>query len=434
MQKRINIKAAIVLFISLVSTNLAMGKGEDALSNFTPYSMFGLGTLASPTNSMNMGMGGIGVGVRDNHYINIMNPASITERDTLSFMFDVSFSMKNIYSKDGVTTSAYNTATIQSLMFTTPLYKKSAMAFGIQPYSEMGYEVESEELDTKLVADYGDIRYKKYGSGSLYEAFFATAMDIRNFTVGAQFGFIFGSLDRSSDVVFGTLESLSSIYTDWSYQPTAYTLKLGLQYHKEFGENKDRSLTLGATWRLQSRLTGLIKNTSWATRAESVSDTTYYSKERFSLDIPDEISFGASYRKRDKWMVGFDIKYQDWSGAQSISQTGIVSKLQAASSARVGFEYTPNKYDIRYYLKRITYRVGAYYEKSYLNVNGNSVDAKGFTIGLGFPVYRLNNALNFSVDVGQRGSLNNGLIKENYVNFVLNISLHDIWFIKQLYQ
>ena len=41
-------------------------------------------------------MGGLGIGVRDNRYINYNNPAAITERDTLSFMQNFSSSQSFI--------------------------------------------------------------------------------------------------------------------------------------------------------------------------------------------------------------------------------------------------------------------------------------------------------------------------------------------------
>jgi hypothetical protein len=65
---------------------------------------------------------------------------------------------------------------------------------------------------------------------------------------------------------------------------------------------------------------------------------------------------------------------------------------------------------------------------------GNQVGAAGITIGSSFPIYRLYNALNWSLDLGQRGSLKNGMVKEFYFQVHINVSLHDIWFVKKKYQ
>jgi hypothetical protein len=56
------------------------------------------------------------------------------------------------------------------------------------------------------------------------------------------------------------------------------------------------------------------------------------------------------------------------------------------------------------------------------------------------PVFRLYNAVQIAVDFGQRGALENGffkddtgLIREYYFNLHVSFSLHDIWFLKVLY-
>ena len=98
-----------------------------------------------------------------------------------------------------------------------------------------------------------------------------------------------------------------------------------------------------------------------------------------------------------------------------------------ARSFRLGFEFIPNMYDLKYYFKRVTYRFGAYYDQTYMNFGGNRINAAGFTFGMSLPIYRLYNAFNVAVDFGQRGSTKNNLVRERYVQFVINISLHDLW-------
>lgn len=419
----------------LFATFSLHGQNVDGVNTCTPYSMFGLGELSDATHATSKAMGGIGVGIRDNRFINIMNPASLTARDTLSFMFDVGLAQKNIVSKNTTTKSAYNTGTIQSIIFSTPLYHKSALAFGIVPFSDMGYDVENYENDSEILAKYGDVQYNQYGSGSLYQGFIAGAFDWGKYlSFGAQAGVYFGSLDRHSDITFNTKESMNSTTSYWTYEPYGYSLKLGVQYSRLMGEKQDAMLTVGATWRLSSKMRGDDESYFISATHLGDLDTAYYHKERLVVDVPFELGLGVSYRKFDKWMAGLDVKYSKWSGNSSLSTKGLDVSLQNATSVRAGFEFVPNRYDIRYYFKRITYRCGVYYDRSYLKMNGQSIDSKGVTLGFSFPVNRLYNAFNLAVDFGQRGTTGKGLVKENYVNFTLNISLHDLWFIKQLYQ
>ncbi|MNY13615.1 hypothetical protein D3C86_1467580 [compost metagenome] len=53
------------------------------------------------------------------------------------------------------------------------------------------------------------------------------------------------------------------------------------------------------------------------------------------------------------------------------------------------------------------------------------------TFGLGLPLGYTRFAiskLNFTTELGRRGTLTNGLVQENYINFHLGITLNDTWF------
>ena len=80
------------IFLSTLSLN---AQTTDALGTYSPYSMFGIGEIVKEGTAFNLSMGGIGIGVRDNRFINYVNPAAITERDTLSFMLDFGMYQKN---------------------------------------------------------------------------------------------------------------------------------------------------------------------------------------------------------------------------------------------------------------------------------------------------------------------------------------------------
>ena len=61
------------------------------------------------------------------------------------------------------------------------------------------------------------------------------------------------------------------------------------------------------------------------------------------------------------------------------------------------------------------------------------MDAYGFTFGMSMPIFRWYNAISWSVDMGQRGSLDLNQVRERYVQFNVNLNLHDLWFIKRKY-
>lgn len=435
MQKnRINSILSILLVLFFIGNGHVVNAQEtDALGTYTPYSLYGLGEISKPGTAMNKGMGGIGTGLRNNRYINSMNPASITARDTLAFMLDFGMDSKNIYSSDGNNKSAYNTFSVNNFVFTAPIYKKSALIVGINPYSNIGYKFEATENDPYLVSKYGDIKYQKYGEGSISQLFLGAAMNItKNFSVGAEYIYYFGAMDRYSNVNFNSDASLRNLQTGFDYALGASSGMVGLQYFGKLDKEKNIELTLGATYRFATKLKGDFAKFTYA-KGASVDTIMHEEIDNFHANIPEEIAVGFTVKKKDKWMFGADYMRQDWTG--EYFETAVSDFRYEATTAnyfKAGFEFTPNKYDIRYYMKRVTYRLGAYYEQSYMKVNGEQVNSAGITVGMSLPV-KMYNAVNFAVDFGQRGSVTKNLVRERYVKFILNISLYDIWFLKYRY-
>ncbi len=427
------IKRTFVLVLSLFCALGLKAQTTDALGTYTPYSLFGIGDIIKQGTAVNRGMGGIGIGVRDNRFINYINPASITERDTLSFMLDMGINQKNYYNSDGKVKSAYNTFNLQNVIFTAPIYKKSALIVGITPFSNIGYKFESTETDNALVAKYGDIKYQKYGEGSINQFFVGAAFNLfKKFSLGAEYIYYFGAMNKYSNILFNTDATLRNLNNGWDYGVSAHSGKLGLQYFTKIGKNLD--LTVGATYRFKSNLKGDLTRFSIASQGSYKDTIVYDVYNNPQMNIPGEIGLGVSFKKKDKWMLGFDYMRQDWSNSKLLDVIGVNFSPMAADNFNLGFEYIPNKYDIRYYMKRVTYRAGLYYEESYLKINNKQVNSFGVTLGMSLPIYKWYNAINLAVDFGQRGSLQNQLVRERYIKFLINISLHDIWFVKHRYQ
>ena len=71
-------------------------------------------------------------------------------------------------------------------------------------------------------------------------------------------------------------------------------------------------------------------------------------------------------------------------------------------------------------------------KKTGLKINGESINEFGISFGVGLPVGNnfLSNA-NLGFEFGNRGTTNKNLIKENFINFQLSLSLNDRWFQKR---
>ena len=60
-------------------------------------------------------MGGVGIATRNRRYINYLNPAAVTARDSLAFMADMSVSQSNKFFSQGDLNSGSNTFNINSI-------------------------------------------------------------------------------------------------------------------------------------------------------------------------------------------------------------------------------------------------------------------------------------------------------------------------------
>jgi hypothetical protein len=254
----------------------------------------------------------------------------------------------------------------------------------------------------------------------------------RNFSIGAEGIYYFGTIDRRSDILFNSDATYRTINTGSDYVISSLAAKFGIQYKKNFEDGL--SFTAGATWLMGRSLSGDYTRYAYATNVNGIRDTIYSNKtESAMMEIPSELGIGFSIRKKDKWLVGADYTRQDWTNAGFAATPGVDFSTSVSNSFKLGFEYIPNRYDIRYYSKRITYRGGLYYDQTYMKLNGRQVNSMGVTLGATLPLLRLYNGVGISVDMGQRGSLKNNLVRERYVMFNLSFSLHDLWFIKYRY-
>lgn len=79
------------------------------------------------------------------------------------------------------------------------------------------------------------------------------------------------------------------------------------------------------------------------------------------------------------------------------------------------------------------YRLGASFTRTQIEVAGTDINQYGISMGLGFPLIKSRSKINVAVELLQRGTTKNNLIKEQYINFHLGFAFNDIWFIKRRY-
>lgn len=427
----------------LAALLLAAGVGAKAQTygSYTPYSIFGVGDLASPGTAYNKSMGGVGIAGRSHRFLNPLNPASITARDSLSFMADYSLFQDNKIFRQGDMKSASNTMNVADCIISFPIWRSSAMMIGIMPYSDTGFGYSYLVEDPNIIGSTGNISYTASGRGSIYQAFAAAGVTFwRRLSLGAEFIYHFGKIEKTFYETFSDA-SYNGASNGHILQLSAPAGKFGIQYEQPLGRRS--SITLGATYKTAARLGGNIESYCYST-GTAASDTLYHrSGAPGGVFLASEKGVGLSFRFADKFMAEFDYTRSDWRNTGLDTREGMKLSREGQPSIfgtslseayRLGFEYVPNRSDIRYYYKKIAYRAGAYWKRDYFTVNSNPVNAYGITLGATLPVFRLYNGLTVGMDFGQRGTIRNDLVRETYFNFSIGFNIHDIWFVKNRYE
>ena len=434
-----------VLFVFFMTICVLSFAQDGTYGAYSPYSIYGVGDISKEGTAYNKSMGGVGIATRNRRFINYLNPAAVTARDSLAFMADFGISEKNTLYHQGDMKSAKNTFNIYDFILSFPIWRSSAFMVGITPFSDVGYDFSRVETDKNIIGNTGNITYSSYGKGSVYQAFIgAGATFWKRLSVGAEMIYYFGNIDKVTNMDY-TNSSYRSVNSGHDLTVRGVTGKFGLQYEQRLGGNV--SMIVGATYRMKTNVKGYSTSYRFANQS-SVSDTLSYRVDTLAqnnIGFGDELGVGLSIKGGEQWSVEFNYLRSDWtkSGFESVGGFSSVSSRPNTQNAvfsstvsqsfRVGFELVPNRNDIRYYLKRCSYRAGFYYDKSYYKLNGENVNNMGITIGVTLPVFRWYNGISIGVDFGQRASTRNNMIREQYVMFNLGFNIHDIWFQKTQY-
>jgi len=165
---------------------------------------------------------------------------------------------------------------------------------------------------------------------------------------------------------------------------------------------------------------------------EYVIDTVVYNPEhKGKVVLPQKLGVGFTYQKADRWLVGADFEWQNWNKYEAF---GVPDSLTDSWRVALGAQIIPKHTSISSLLKRMTYRVGARYNHSYLSIDNTPINEFGISFGVGFPMKKSKTGIDLSMEIGRRGTTKNQLIQENFINFTLGVSIQEIWFYKKQYQ
>lgn len=397
----------------------------------SPYSRFGIGDLSDNNNAWNSSMGEIGFGVRSNYHINYSNPASYTAFDSTSFLFEGGAMSTQVTLNSNIQSVSRNYATLGYLVFGFPVTKWWRTSFGLLPFSDVGYNVEN--IDD--VAGIGKITRFYGGSGGINRFYWGNGFKLfKNLSIGVNASYLFGSMIRQAEAVFPDSIYYTNMKVNNYITVSDIYLDYGLQY--QFKLKKDIRMTAGVVFGTNTPINAKADMVAYTffqgtSGIEYPKDTLQQtSAYKGTLIIPAMFGLGFSFDSPDKWLVGADFKWQNWKKFRAFD---INDSLVNSFQIKAGAEIVPNVNSYTNYLKRIRYRLGFFYNSTYLQLRGKHLNEYAVSIGFGLPLRGVKTMLNLGAQFGTRGTTESNLIKESYFKFIIGFSIYERWFVKRKY-
>lgn len=376
-------------------------------------------------------MGGISNGLQDPTTINMQNPASFAAINATTLELGVNSSTLRL-SNNSVDQVSLN-ASMSYLGFAFPISKKWGLSFGLLPYSRVGYKIVDEQT---AQTDIGDIpvNYIYSGEGGLSKFYIGNGFKLtKNLYAGFNASYLFGNVShlRISEYP-DTVLSINTRINNSVYIGDVY-LDYGLQYKIALAEKK--KIVLGYSGALAQRLGA--RSTTLAdryyylgTRMYTLDTVQYTVGEKSSVTLPMTHSLGFSFQKENHWLIGLDAYYGNWSDYRSSFDA---YRLSNSMGLAIGGQIIPKYTAIGNYLKNIEYRAGAHAGRNPLTINNTAIDEVGASVGFGLPLVKVRSKVNIAAEYLRRGTTNNNLLKEEYLNFHLSFILNDTWFQRRKY-
>lgn len=408
----------LIVFASIFVSITTWGQDNTA----SPYSYYGLGEVKFKGTQDTRSMGGLAI-TGDSIQLSLMNPASYSKLKLTTFAVGATNSLAK-FSTDTEKEKAQRTS-FDYLAIGLPL-GKFGVAFGLMPYSAVGYKNESTIVDTD------DTRYfKSQGNGYINKVFFGTSYAFNEkFSFGIDINYHFG--DITNEFTERILEPDFSQYLTRERNITqlnGISYNLGMLYNTKINSKLTfhSSLTYSPESKLSTdnsrNIATVIYTTSGTELSSDDVDITVPNKD---LIIPSKLSLGLGLGENKKWLIGSEITFtQNKNLVNRFSDNTNVSFENATRFALGGY-YIPKYDSFSSYLERIVYRAGFKYENTGLILNNESIKDYGMNFGLGIPLGFSKVDLGF--EFGKRGTTTNNLIEENYFNISIGLNLSAKWF------
>lgn len=419
------------MVIGLVSVGAAQGQG---LGN-SPYSTLGFGEIYSPATVPQQQMGGAGVSYANGLFVNGLNPALLARNRVTTLDVAVVGQLKRL--SDGRQQQQVAGGTINYLSLVFPAGKRWTTSLNFMPYGFLDYEVRQLRLipNTLYFTEYD---YK--GSGGTTKVAWANGFRLGSqLYAGLTTSYVFGNVFReSSTTTFVADPNDAAQYTDYRMTLTEqlahhdFMFKGGLAYRHKIHDKL--YLNVGGTYDLPARLkTNRYQSQTAYIGENPVGGTTdtLIARQQGHVSLPGGYRIGLTLENPYKLALTADFGVERWGAYRDFSgnNPGFANTINAG----LGVEYTPDISSSTSLFRRLPYRFGVNYRQFPYQVKSVSVSEMSVTAGFSLPLNRSGlSDLHLGVSLGQRGTLQQNLVREQFFRVNLGFTLSENWFFRQV--
>jgi hypothetical protein len=375
--------------------------------------------MASVGYGRNLALGGSGFGLRDPYQLNIKNPASITSIDSMNFLFETGVNGQYTLSSTSDRTQPYWSGNLTHVVFGHRYTDWLMGTYGVMPFSNIGYTLRTSQ---SVESENSYVFTDWVGTGGLNKVFYLLGVKIsKNFSLGGEVAYLNGSLVESRKT-WAVVQMDNPTYFLSNSRYSGFTYRGAFQFTADL-DKKGTNLTLGGIFSPLQKLRGKYNEIIDQQYGESYVDSMYYhSGSATPINLPLTYGGGIGFTWKGKYLFAADYERANW----SINDDKTYVDQQIYS---FGLERVPQN-SLKYF-NRCSYRVGFRYDSGYINTKGYNIDDMRVSVGFGFPIQKTASMINFTLEAGQKGTTQMGLIRERYLKMTAAFSFQDFWFIKR---
>lgn len=381
----------------------------------SPYSILGIGDIETKDFGRYFFTGNAAVGRRDPSIYNISNPASLSSLTLKNINFDMVFRGKvSTFQMPGETTTTQPTKDfiVKRVSLAFKPSEKTGIAFGLKPYSTVNYQF----LENQSILD-GNTIIKKYieGSGGINQAYFSAGRSLsKKLSVGITTSFLFGSLQRNTQYLSDNVD-LNIVKEDRDHY-TGFIFQGGVQYYTT---GKKWSQIIGITSSISTGLKGQL-STEYFDTGDTIKKKVEDGRS-FKLPATFAIGYSATYNKKTTFSA--EAAYSNWKYQKA---DYINSYTNPTLSLSAGMEFSLQTDNPAGAKNKPYVGWGVHAENSYLRIKNQKLNDFSFSFGGGLSPFR-NVSVYSGIEFGIRGDKTKDQIREKYTQFVLGITLRDLW-------